>query len=148
MNMPHQSIAAFFSQLNHDYLEVHRAKEELFWATYMGFSEDHAGFARAEQAYKAFVSSPGTLDRVRDALARLEDGPDADGPDADGLRRGLKGWQAFFESQVLDSPEARTHMEELVELESALFARRKDHVLTHLNEQGEREEALPGQCWR
>ena len=144
MNMPSQSIAAFFSQLNHDYVEVHRAKEELFWATYMGFSEDHAGFARAEQAYKAFVSSPATLDRVRDALARLEAGPDADGPDADGLRRGLKGWQAFFESQVLDSPEAQAHMEELVELESALFARRKDHVLTHLNEQGEREEASLG----
>ena len=39
-------------------MEVHETKEDLFWATYMAISDDHAGFARAEQAYKAFVSDP------------------------------------------------------------------------------------------
>ena len=49
---------AFFNQLNRDYVAVHVAKEDLFWETYMAISDDHAGFARAEQAYKAFVSDP------------------------------------------------------------------------------------------
>ena len=43
----------FFDHLNQRYLGVHKAKEELFWTTYMAISDDHGGFARAEQAYKA-----------------------------------------------------------------------------------------------
>lgn len=45
----------YFDQLNRDYLQVHRRKEDLFWATYMGTSDDQAGFTAAEQAYKAFA---------------------------------------------------------------------------------------------
>jgi len=38
----------FFDALNHDYAAVHKAKEDLFWATYMGMSDDHAGFRSSE----------------------------------------------------------------------------------------------------
>src|SRR5690349_21690498 len=47
----------FFDELNDEYCAVHKAKEDLFWATYMGTSEDHAGFTRAENAFKDFVSN-------------------------------------------------------------------------------------------
>ncbi|MEW7001663.1 hypothetical protein M5585_22770 [Serratia ureilytica] len=31
-----QQALDYFNQLNQDYLDVHRAKEELFWQNYMG----------------------------------------------------------------------------------------------------------------
>ena len=45
---------AYFDQLNRTYNVVHKTKEDLFWATYMATSDDQAGFARAERAYKDF----------------------------------------------------------------------------------------------
>ena len=41
----------YLNRLNADYLQVHRRKEDLFWSTYMGTSDDQAGFTAAEQAY-------------------------------------------------------------------------------------------------
>ena len=40
----------FFERLNHDYVRVHKAKEDLFWSTYMAISDDHAGLKAARQA--------------------------------------------------------------------------------------------------
>ena len=48
----------YLNQLNADYLQVHRRKEDLFWSTYMGTSDDQAGFTAAEQAFKAFCADP------------------------------------------------------------------------------------------
>ena len=52
---------AYFEQLNHDYIVVHKTKEDLFWATYMGTSDDHDGFARAESSLQGvhFAIRPG-----------------------------------------------------------------------------------------
>ncbi|MCW3478702.1 M3 family metallopeptidase [Neisseriaceae bacterium JH1-16] len=131
-----------FEQLNRDYLTVHKTKEDLFWDTYMGISDDHAGFARAEQAYKEFISSPERLAAVRTALAELAATPDSG--DKAALQKGLTGWQALFECNILDSEAAREQMRELIDMESALFAQNRQHALTHLNEQGVREEATLG----
>ena len=65
-----------FDTLNTDYLAVHKTKEDLFWDTYMAVSDDHAGFARAEEAYKNFISDPARLAQVREALASLKGMPD------------------------------------------------------------------------
>ena len=62
---------AYFEQLNSAYNEVHKVKEDLFWATYMAISDDHAGFARAENDYKNFISDPGKLQATRAHLADL-----------------------------------------------------------------------------
>ena len=143
----------FFTRLNHEYVAVHKAKEDLFWATYMATSDDHAAFARAEQAYKSFVSDPGRLATARRHLGALEaargaagrEGPpdtvttDA-GTHAD-LRTGLAGWVALFEANVIDGGEAAALMADLVEQESALFAARQALVLSHVNERGERQPA-------
>ncbi len=137
-----QSARAFFVSLNHDYLHVHKSKEDLFWDTYMAVSDDHAAFARAEQAFKAFVADPARLAEVRAHLARLDRTPECEEQRA--LRHGLQGWLALFECNIIDNETARQHMHELIEMEAALFARRREYTMSHINEQGEREEASLG----
>lgn len=133
------SARQVFDTLNTDYSAVHKTKEDLFWATYMANSSDDAGFARAEQAYKDFISDPARLAAVRSALASL---PETDPDEATGsLRQGLKGWQALFECNIIDSDKARQLMTDLVKLESALFAQRRALVLQHINEAGQMEDA-------
>ena len=129
----------FFDRLNADYLAVHKTKEDLFWSTYMATSDDHDGFARAEQAYKAFVADPVHLAEVRRHLSAIADA--GDGGAVTALRHGLGGWLRLFECNIVDCDAGRRHMDELVEMEARLFAERRDHAMTHLNEAGEREEA-------
>jgi len=133
------SAREVFDTLNTDYLTVHKTKEDLFWDTYMAVSNDDAGFARAEEAYKNFISDPARLAAVRAALASLP----ASDPDAASaaLRHGLKGWLALFESNIIDSDAARQLMGELIKLESDLFTKRRDLVLRHINEAGQQEDA-------
>ncbi|TNI79615.1 M3 family metallopeptidase [Aeromonas sobria] len=118
----------YFNQLNADYLQVHRCKEDLFWSTYMGTSDDQPGFTAAEQAYKAFCANPARLPELREMLAQAEQGD---------LKRGLQGWIAFFECNVIEDPAAAALMDQLVAAEAELFARRKGLKLTLLDEQGQ-----------
>ena len=134
-----QNARTVFDTLNTDYLAVHKTKEDLFWDTYMAISSDDAGFARAEKAYKNFISDPARLATVRQALASLGD-TDADEATA-ALRHGLTGWLALFESNIIDSETARKMMAELIQLESDLFAKRRDLVLRHISEAGKLEDA-------
>ncbi|WP_219598332.1 M3 family metallopeptidase [Aeromonas salmonicida] len=124
----HSIARNYLNQLNADYLQVHRRKEDLFWSTYMGTSDDQAGFTAAEQAYKAFCANPARLPELREMLARAEE--------AD-LKRGLGGWIAFFECNVIEDPAAAALMDELVAAEAALFARRRELKLSLLDEQGQ-----------
>ncbi|POA99227.1 peptidase M3 [Chromobacterium sinusclupearum] len=128
-----------FDALNHEYLAIHKAKEDLFWDTYMAVSDDDAGFARAEAAFKDFISSPKRLAQTQSAIAQLQALPS--GAERDALLHGFQGWRALFESNIIESEEARRLMTELVELESQLFAKRRDYQLQHINEAGERENA-------
>ncbi len=133
------SARQLFDSLNTDYSAVHKTKEDLFWATYMATSSDDAGFARAEEAYKNFISDPARLAAVRSALASL---PDTDADDAArALRHGLKGWLALFECNIIDSDAARQLMRKLIELEADLFTRRRALVLQHVGEAGVLEDA-------
>ena len=133
---------AFFNSLNHEYVAVHEAKEQLFWATYMGNSDDDPGFARAEKAYKDFISDPETLRAVRAHLTSLAARPSE--PERDGLLHGLKGWQALFEAHVIEHDEGRRLMHAIVEIEAALFAKRRGFTPQHINEQGRVEDASLG----
>ena len=141
--METSEIREFFDGLNHDYLAVHREKEDLFWAVHMATSDDHAGFARAERAFKAFVSDPGKLAAVRGQVSRLEAlmaGGGFSGEEAE-LLAGLKGWLALFEANAIESPEGRAGMERIIDLEAALFAERKKVSLHHIGERGVEEGA-------
>jgi oligoendopeptidase F len=65
----------------------------------------------------------------------------AEGPAREALIHGLRGWQQFFECNVIENPTAQKLVEELVEMESDLFARRKALALTHIDESGRRVPA-------
>jgi len=132
----------FFDALNHDYAAVHKAKEDRFWATYMGISDDHAGFARAEGTFKDFVSDPEKLKATRDHVSRLaRQSPD---PERDALLHGLTGWLGVFDANVIEDEEGRALMHEIVQAEAALFAKNREHAPHHINERGETETASLG----
>ena len=128
-----------FDTLNTDYLAVHKTKEDLFWDTYMAVSDDHTGFARAEEAYKNFISDPKRLAQVREAMTSLKEVPES--AEKNALQQGLQGWLALFECNIVDSDEARGLMSELIAQESALFGKRSKLVMHHTNEAGVIEEA-------
>ena len=143
-----QAAQAFFDQLNHDYVAVHKRKEDLFWATYMATSDDHEGFGRAETDYKAFIADPDRLAATRAHLAAVDAAVDAaveaTTPATDAVKamaHGLRGWLGVFEANIIDNDEGRRLMAELIEAERLLFARRKDFAPTHVNDRGETEAA-------
>ena len=126
---------AYFEQLNHAYNAVHKTKEDLFWAIYMATSDDHAGFARAEQAYKDFISDPDRLRQTRHQVAQLTSLPSS--PERDPLLHGLTGWLALFEANIIDNDEGRALMRAIIDAEADLFARKKGLQPCHINEHGE-----------
>lgn len=130
---------AYFDQLNRAYNAVHKTKEDLFWATYMATSDDHAGFVRAESAYKDFISDPAKLQATRDHVAHLQVLPPGEARDA--LLHGLTGWLALFEANIIDSEEGRALMGAIIEAEATLFARKRELQPHHINEHGESEVA-------
>jgi len=133
------AIRAYFDQLNQDYLAVHKTKEDLFWATYMATSDDHAGFARAEQQYKDFISDAGRLSETRAQLARLQAQPAS--AERQALAHGLQGWLAVFEANIIDNAEGRALMAELIAAEAALFAKKRELQPTQLAAPGRSEVA-------
>jgi hypothetical protein len=137
-----EQARAYFDQLNHDYVAVHRTKEDLFWTTYMGVSDDQAGFARAEAAYKDFISDPAKLRATRAHLAHLHGLPS--GTVRDALLHGLTGWLALFEANIVDSDEGRALMRAIIDAEAALFAKKRELKPRHINDQGEWEVATLG----
>jgi hypothetical protein len=134
-----QRAREYFDFLNHAYLAVHKTKEDLFWATYMATSDDHEGFARAESAYKEFIADPAKLAQTRELIGLLTGA--ARSPERDALLHGLKGWLAVFEANIVDSPEGRSLMREIVEAEAALFEKKRAHEPRHVNDRGESEVA-------
>lgn len=142
-------IRTFFDTLNRDYLATHNRKENLFWATYMATSEDHEGFAEAEKAWKAFVSDKARLAAVRERIAALEamTSAPAGSPEAgerEELMKGLSGWRALFEANIVEGEAGAAGMDRIVSLEAELFGKRQKLVLRHRNEKGEEEEATLG----
>jgi hypothetical protein len=134
-----EQARTFFNQTNHAYTVVHKAKEDLFWATYMAVSDDQAGFALAENTYKDFICDPARLRATREHVTRLEGLPA--GGVRDALLHGLKGWLAVFEANIIDNDEARELMRQIIEVEATLFAKKKAFEPRHINEKGESEVA-------
>jgi Zn-dependent oligopeptidase len=113
---------SLLNELNNQYVALHEAKENAFWAQKMGLADYAPGeFERHEIALKDFSGDPANLERVREELKK------------EGLseeeRVGLGGWQRFFEVNIIESPEARALFERLVELEGALDANRRSMAL-------------------
>jgi oligoendopeptidase F len=129
----------YFDELNGVYNAVHKTKEDLFWATYMATSDDQAGFARAERAYKDFISDPERLKETREHIARLRPLPSS--RERDSVLHGLNGWLAVFEANIIDNDEGHSLMREIIDAEAALFASKRELQPRHINERGESEIA-------
>ncbi|MGV8926184.1 MAG: M3 family metallopeptidase [Ewingella sp.] len=135
----------YFNALNHDYLNVHKAKENLFWQNYMGTGDENvsAEFSAAETAYKRFISEPSRLSELRELIAGLEKQTLDDTGKT--LLHGLQGWYRFFNCNAIEDPKAQALLDEIIQAESALYAKRKQHRLTHINAKGERVNASLGE---
>ena len=135
-----QSAREYFDYLNHAYAAVHKAKEDLFWTTYMATSDDQAGFTRAEGAYKEFIGDPAKLTKTREELARVRAAPP--GAERDALLHGLGGWLALFEANIIDSPDGpRADARDRRRRSPSCSSSKRAHEPRHLNEQGEWEVA-------
>ncbi|MFS7242683.1 M3 family metallopeptidase [Serratia proteamaculans] len=140
-----QQALDYFNQLNQDYLEVHRTKEDLFWQNYMGTGGDDvsARFSAAESAYKRFIAEPRRLAEIRQLLAGLEVLPQDAQRDA--LQHGLNGWLRFFDCNAIEDAEAQTLLDHIISAEADLYTRRKANPVSHLNATGQRVNASLGE---
>ncbi|HDY8201785.1 TPA: hypothetical protein RQL13_004171, partial [Vibrio vulnificus] len=50
------TATAYLNELNQQYLTIHRTKEDFFWETYMGISDDHQGSTKAQTEWTNFLS--------------------------------------------------------------------------------------------
>jgi oligoendopeptidase F len=135
----------YFATLNHDYLQVHRTKEELFWQNYMGTGDQAVSerFSAAESAYKRFIADPSRLAQLREHIASVEAEADSEAKQA--LLAGLRGWYRFFDCNAIEDPKAQAMLDDIIQAESALYSKRKQHRLTHINSKAERVYASLGE---
>ena len=105
-------------RLNHDYLTRHVSKEEAFWSSYMGLTDDAAAARAAldeqEIALASWLQAPDRLDEVERAL------PAASGED----RVALEGWRTTFIAHGIAKSEGRALAARIIELEGALATAR------------------------
>lgn len=114
------------NDLNTRYIELHRAKEEAFWAQMMRLSSFTPGdFEKKEIALKDFTGDPENLRLVRTELERT----DVEGDE----RLALRGWERFFAVNTIESEEARNLFHELVEMEGELDRRRRQMKLGYVS---------------
>lgn len=110
------------TNLSHEYERLHVAKEDAFWAAYMGLAED-AKTARddldeKEKALKAWMQEPARLTTAREALAS------AKGDANDDEHVALQGWVRMLEANAIDSAEGRAVAENNIDLDGALARKR------------------------
>ncbi len=58
----------YLNDLNQRYLAIHRTKEDFFWETYMGISDDHDGSTQAQTAWTSFLSNAEQITAIKQQL--------------------------------------------------------------------------------
>jgi len=132
----------YLNHLNASYLAVHRNKEDFFWETYMGLSDDHAGSTAAEAQWINYLSESSTIGDIEKQIKLAEAIPDPQ--EKQQTITGLQGWLAMFRAHAMESDETKQQKQTLIEFESTLFEKKQKHVMTYTNEKGEAcEGSLP-----
>ncbi|GAB2644309.1 M3 family metallopeptidase [Vibrio panuliri] len=132
----------FLNQLNHQYLAIHRRKEDFFWDTYMGISDDHQGSAQAQTEWTQFLSNADNLNQVKQYLSLAEQ--IAQPQERQSTIHALKGWLAVFKAHGVEDPQTAQQQAELIQFESELFKAKQKHPLRYRNDKGEDVEgSLP-----
>lgn len=114
-----ENASQLIEKLNETYDQLHNEKEQLFWTTKMGISDDFDSFNKAEEKLMSFTQSIDNLEACRKAL------PHSTGDAA----VTLKGWISFFETNVMENEEAIQLNKDIIKMESSLAKARKDMKL-------------------
>ncbi|MDA0150177.1 M3 family metallopeptidase [Vibrio sp. LaRot3] len=132
----------YLNELNARYLAIHRNKEDFFWETYMGISDDHQGSAEAQTKWTQFLSD---AENIVETKKQLETAISiTNEQEKEATIHGLKGWLAVFESHAIEDTDTQKKQAELIKFESELFKKKQSHPLMYQNESGEQVEgSLP-----
>ena len=133
-----QTAKQYFDLLNNEYLAAHREKEDLFWSTYMATSDKTDDFTAAEKRWTDFISNASRIGEIKAYLAELSGNNKAESL---AVQHGLKGWLALFESNALESEVEQKLKAELISAEAVLFDKKKNHLMTFIDENGTQVEA-------
>jgi Zn-dependent oligopeptidase len=110
------SLSTTLQSLSDTFNTLHTQKEDLFWASKMGLTDDSSATQRAhgeaEIAMNRFLQDPTQLGTLRDFERRNEG--------TESQRKVLQGWIALFSANTIESPEGRKLSEQIVEREGAL----------------------------
>lgn len=132
----------FLNDLNARYLVIHRTKEDWFWDTYMGLSDDHPAAAAAQTQWSQFLSSADNLKQVTQQLEQAQSISDLE--ERASTIHGLNGWLAVFESHAIADPNTAQQQAELIQFEAELFKAKQTHTMHYTNDNGEQVEgSLP-----
>ncbi len=136
------SATDYLNRLNQEYLTVHRTKETFFWETYMGLSDDHQGSAQALTHWNNFLSQSSKIVEVREQIVAAEQLQDP--AEKEATLTGLHGWLTTFEAHAIESQQALSLKNALIQFEGDLFEKKQKYTLMYQNEQGESVEgSLP-----
>ncbi len=136
------TATAYLNELNQQYLTIHRVKEDFFWDTYMGISDDHEGSTKAQTEWTQFLSDASKIEAIKAQLSAAENIEDID--EKQSTKVGLQGWLAMFESHAIESESAQALKNDLIQFEAALFEKKQNHVMTYCDESGDQQEgSLP-----
>ncbi|EDK30856.1 putative peptidase [Vibrionales bacterium SWAT-3] len=132
----------YLNQLNHKYLVTHKTKEDFFWDTYMGISDDHDGSTLAQTQWTEFLSAAEQIKAIEAQLKTIDQIQDPQ--EKERTLTGLNGWLATFKSHAIESQDSQALKADLIKFEGELFEKKQNHVMTYVNEAGqETEGSLP-----
>lgn len=115
----------FLQKLTDEFTSLHTQKEDLFWVTYMGIKAQHDELVKAEKAMNRFKHNAVYLKEARQLAERESTGSEA--------HFILNGWIRFFEKNQIESEEAKTLLNEIIELENSIQSKRKDHIFGYID---------------
>nr|WP_319553033.1 M3 family metallopeptidase [uncultured Vibrio sp.] len=132
----------YLNDLNQRYLAIHRTKEDFFWETYMGISDDHDGSTQAQTAWTHFLSNAEQISHIKQQLESADS--ISDPQEKQQTITGLSGWLAMFESHAIEGEKAQVLKNKLIAFEANLFEKKQNHVQTFTDENGKQTEgSLP-----
>ncbi|MCP3700038.1 MAG: M3 family oligoendopeptidase [Aliivibrio sp.] len=136
------TATTYLNNLNQRYLSIHRTKENFFWDTYMGLSDNHQGSTEAETSWTKFLSNAEQITAIKEQIALADTIENIE--EKKQTLIGLTGWLNTFESHAIESEQAQVLKSELIKFEAGLFEKKQKHTMTYVNEEGKTVEgSLP-----
>ena len=128
--MVSNALQAELDDLADEYLELHQRKENLFWTTKMGLSDDHGGFQKAEVALRQFLGDVNRLSRLRELRERA---------DVNQRQKAIiDGWIEMLKRNAIENPDQQAMLKELIGLEGDLEKRRREMELGYVDPASEK----------